>query len=225
LERQVHRKKKICYYKVLGIQVAATQEQIRSAFRYLAKKWHPDKNPGNSRAAERFREVLVAYETLINPAMRSRYDRNNGHRGARRKPEPYWTDLHSDEKGGEAASFEEIFQDVFGFGRPKVRTQRGCDLRFDVQVARNSLGGGRQEEISYERLVFCRNCNGKGVSRAGCPRCGGTGEHEEVCTLRIWIPEGILDGTRIRIPGGGDSPSAGFPPGDLVLLVNVIENC
>lgn len=225
MERQVKTRKKICHYKVLGIQVAATREQIRSAFRYLAKKWHPDKNPGNLKAAERFREVLTAYETLINPAMRCRYDRIHGYRGAKRRPEPSWTDLHSDERGGEAGSFDEIFQDVFGIGRPKIRTRRGCDLRFDVQVARSSLGRGRDEEISYERLVFCRNCNGNGTSRAGCPRCGGIGEHEEICTLRVWIPEGIQDGTRIRVPGGGDIPSTTLPPGDLVLLVHVIENC
>ncbi len=225
MERSIKTKRGICYYKVLGIQVRATPDQIRSAFRYLAKKWHPDRNPENPKAAERFREVHTAYATLIDPATRGRYDRIRGYRGLKRKHEQSWTDLHSDERGGEASSFDEIFQDVFGMGRPKVRTQHGCDLRFDLQVGRCSLGEGRHEEISYERIVFCRNCNGNGSTRVGCAQCAGTGEHEEVCTLRVWIPAGIQDGTRIRVAGGGDSPYPAIPPGDLILLVHVIENC
>lgn len=223
MERVVKSKKQICYYKVLGIQVRATREQIRSAFRYLAKKWHPDRNPGNPEAARRFREVLTAYETLIDPSMRGKYDRVHGHNARKRKAETSWTDLHSDEKGGEAASFDEIFQDVFGIGRPKVRTIHGSDLRFDIQVSRSSVFDGRHEEISYDRLIFCRNCNGNGSTRAGCSQCGGAGEHEESCTVRVWIPAGIQDGTRIRIAGGGDFPYKSYPPGDLILLVHVID--
>jgi molecular chaperone DnaJ len=224
LERSVKKKRATCYYKVLGISIRAGQEEIRSAFRYLAMKWHPDKNPNNPRAAERFREVLTAYETLINPRMRGRYDRMRGYLKTKAKPQA-WTDLHSDENDGEAASFDEIFQDVFGFGKPKVRTLRGCDLRFDLQVPRSSIGRGHHEEISYERLVFCRSCNGNGASRSGCIRCGGSGEHEETLSVRIWIPPGIEDGMRIRVVGGGDAPYAAAAPGDLILLVHVVENC
>ncbi|MFZ2446885.1 MAG: DnaJ domain-containing protein [Syntrophobacteraceae bacterium] len=226
MERSIKTARKTCYYKVLGVRVRAGQEEIRSAFRYLAMKWHPDRNPGNPKAAERFREVLTAYETLIDPKARGKYDRVHGHRRSKQAaPSGYsWTDLHS-EGGGEAASFDEIFQDVFGMGRPKVRTRHGSDLRFDIQVPRSSLGSGCHEEISYERLVFCRNCNGNGASRVGCARCGGSGEHEETCSLRVWVPAGVEDGARIRVAGGGDSPYPSVSPGDLIILLHIIDNC
>jgi molecular chaperone DnaJ len=223
LERSAKAGGKTCYYKILGISVRATQDQIRSAFRYLAMKLHPDRNPGNAKAAERFREVRTAYETLKDPASRGKYDRKRGYPKSRQKSSygSSWTDMH--EAGGEASSFDEIFQDVFGMARPQPRTERGCDLRFDIQVPRSSLGnGGFHEEISYERVVFCRNCN-NGARKSGCRSCGGIGESEEVCTLRIWIPGGIQDGMRIRVAGGGDARIPGIPPGDLVLLVNIIE--
>jgi len=206
--------------------VRANEEQIRRAFRYWAKKWHPDRNPGDPNAAERFRELHTAYETLIDPAMRGKYDRIQGYRKTRKKnsspkSSSAWTNLHND--GGEAGSFDEIFQDVFGMGRPKVRTQHGSDLRFDIQIAKSSLAnGGFHEEISYVRIVFCRNCIGNG-SGSGCYLCNGSGEYEETCAARIWIPPGIEDGMRIRVGGGGDLRSPAIPPGDLVLLVHVID--
>lgn len=226
MERSAKPQKKTCYYKLLGIPVRASQEQIRRAFRYWAMKWHPDRNPDDPHAAERFREVHAAYETLIDPAMRGKYDRIHGYRKARKKSSnskssSSWTNLHNE--GGEAASFDEIFQDVFGMGRPQVRTQHGCDLRFDVQIPKSSLlNGGFHEEISYGRIVFCRNCSGNGA-KAGCYLCGGNGEYEETCTVRIWIPPGIEDGMRIRVTGGGDCRSPAIPPGDLILLVHVID--
>ncbi|MCE5334610.1 MAG: DnaJ domain-containing protein [Desulfobacteraceae bacterium] len=218
-------KRKTCYYKVLGIRVGATQDEIRGAFRYLAMKLHPDRNPGDPKAAERFREVRKAYEILKDPATRGRYDRIRGYGKPKRKStsSSSWTDIH--EHGGEANSFDEIFQDVFGMGRPQVRTQHGCDLRFDIQIARSALrNGGCHEEICYGRIVFCRNCN-NGIGRLGCPTCGGAGEYEQSCSLRVWIPATIEDGMRIRVAGGGDGRSASVPPGDLILLVSVIEGC
>jgi len=224
LKRTITTKRKTCYYKVLGINVRASREEIRSAFRYLAMKWHPDRNPGNPKASERFREVLTAYETLINPAMRGRYDRMHGYREPRKGSQTSWTDLHA-EDSGEATTFDEIFQDVFGMGRPKVRTQHGSDLRFDIQIPRSSVANGHHEEISYERLIFCRKCKEIGSRRLECGQCGGTGEFIEPCSLRVWIPPGIGNGTRIRVAGAGDMPFAAVPPGDLILLVYVVENC
>jgi molecular chaperone DnaJ len=224
LETQAKVRAKTCCYKVLGIPVRATQEEIRSAFRYLAMKLHPDRNPGNPAAAARFREVRKAYETLKDPASRGKYDRLRGYRRSKRQAyDASWTDIHSE--GGEASSFDEIFQDLFGIGKREVRTNRICDLRFDLQVPRGALlNGGFHEEINYVRTVFCRNCI-NGSSKSGCEWCGGAGEHEERCSLRVWIPGEVADGTRIRVAAAGDYLFPALLPGDLILLVQVIEGC
>jgi DnaJ-class molecular chaperone len=185
-------------------------------------KLHPDRNPGNPLAAERFREVRKAYETLKDPAARGKYDRIRGYRKSRENySDSSWTDIHSE--GGEASSFEEIFQDLFGIGKRRVRTTHTCDLRFDLQISRSSLGnGGFHEEINYVRMVYCRQCN-NGARRSGCQLCGGIGECEEACSLRVWIPAGIENGTRIRVAGAGDLLSPSTAPGDLVLLLQIID--
>ena len=223
METRAKVRNKICCYKILGISVRATQNEIRSAFRYLAMKLHPDRNPGNPVAAERFREVRRAYETLKDPASRGKYDRLRGYRKSRRNADSSWTDIYSE--GGEASSFDEIFQDLFAIGRREVRTSRICDLRFDLQVARGALlNGGFHEEISYVRTVFCRNCN-NGGRRSGCELCGGAGEREESCSLRVWIPAEVADGTRIRVAAAGDFLFPALSPGDLILLVQIVEGC
>jgi len=222
LKPQLKARDKKCYYKVLGISTRASQDEIRSAFRYLAMKLHPDRNPGNPLAAERFREVRKAYETLKDPALRGKYDRIRGYRkSSESRSDSSWTDLHSE--GGEASSFEEIFQDLFGIGKRQVRTSHGCDLRFDLQISRSSLrNGGFHEEIDYVRVVQCRHCN-NGFSRSGCFLCGGIGEYEESCSLRVWIPAEIENGDRIRVAGAGDAAFSAISPGDLILLVQIIE--
>ncbi len=221
MKAQAGARKKGCYYKTLGISVRASHDEIRSAFRYLAMKLHPDRNPGNSLAAERFREVRRAYETLKDPAARGRYDRLHGHRRQKERfSDPSWTDLHSE--GGEASSFDEIFQDLFGIGKRHIRTERGGDLRFDLQISRSALtNGGFHEEINYVRMVLCQ-CR-KGAVRSGCRLCGGIGEIEEACSLQVWVPAGIANGTRIRVSGAGDAIVPAATPGDLVLFVYIVE--
>ncbi len=222
LEPQPKAGKRNCYYKTLGISVRASRDEIRSAFRYLAMKLHPDRNPGNPAAAARFREVRKAYETLNDPASRGRYDRIRGYRRSRENfSDSSWTDLHSE--GGEVSSFDEIFQDVFGIGKRQVRTSHGSDLRFDLQISKSSLqNGGFHEEISYVKMAWCRQCN-NGARRSGCQLCGGIGELEEACSLKVWIPAGIVNGTRIRVAGAGDAALPSAAPGDLVLFVQIIE--
>lgn len=221
MKSQAGARSKTCYYKTLGISIRASQEEIRSAFRYLAMKLHPDRNPGNPKAAERFREVRKAYETLKDPASRGRYDRTRGYRKLKERfSDSAWTDIHSE--GGEASSFDEIFQDLFGIGKRQIRTAHGSDLRFDLQISRSSLrNGGLHEEINYVRMVSCQCSNG--ARRSGCRLCGGIGEIEESCSLRVWIPAGIANGTRIRVSGAGDAVAPKATAGDLVLMVHIIE--
>jgi molecular chaperone DnaJ len=216
----VCRRMKFCYYKILGISDRANQDEIKRAFRLLALRWHPDRNPEDPRACERFKEALEAYETLIIPARRSQYDRSRGYQKPRKKP-GYRS--YEAEGNGRGASFEDALHEAFGI-QPGRRVVRGnSDLRFDLMVSPAVLTGGIQEEISFTRMVFCETCVGNGrKSKVGlCNACGGTGQREENCSIYIQVPPGSRDGTRLRIVGAGDRIYPGIAPGDLVILLHI----
>ncbi len=187
----------------------------------LAMRWHPDRNPGDPGAAERFKEVLNAYETLIDPSTRWRYDRIRGYEKPRRKGSR--RSYQTDEDG--RSSFEDILQEFFGIDHRVARSNRGIDLRFDLQLPQSAVVDGMFEDINYLRVVFCRDCIGRGRKKPlrSCERCKGKGELEEVCNVRVWIPPGSREGTRLRVQGGGDCLLPGSQPGDLIVLLHVIE--
>lgn len=216
---------RMCYYKILGVSVQASQEEIKRAFRMLALRWHPDRNPKEPRAAERFKQALEAYETLVDPSRRGQYDKARGYK----KPEKWDSRKKRRSRSGTRAevAVEEILQEAFGVRRQAASAaeRRGYDLRFELQVARSSTLAGSFEEIEYERVVLCGVCV-RGASRKAsstCVCCGGEGEVTEKRSLRIWVPAGSDDGTRIRVNGGGDDLWPGCPAGDLVILLHVLE--
>jgi len=213
----------ICYYKILGVSVRASQDEIKRAFRMLALRWHPDRNPHDPVAAERFREALDAYENLIDPSRRGRYDQVRRHKGSRTR-----TRRHERRPGPQRASaytVEEILSELFGFETHHARQHRRNDLRFDLQIPRSAAVRGTQEEIIFRRWVFCRTCMGNGNKTASSTRlqCHGMGELEESRTLKVWIPAGSQQGARLRITGEGDRLSPQVPPGDLIICLHVIE--
>lgn len=212
---------KTCYYKILGIPIRASEEEIRKAFRVLAFRWHPDRNPTDPKAPERFREILAAYETLIDPTMRGKYDRTRGYE--KRKRSGSGRSFETDDDG--RSSFQDIFQEFFGINHRRARERRATDLRFDLQVPGTVAAEGTFEEITYSRMVFCGHCAGKGRKKPvrTCEQCHGQGELEDPHTVRVWIPPGSKEGTRLRVQGGGDCLSPGGPPGDLVVLVHVVD--
>ena len=213
-----------CYYRILGIPLRASQEEIKKAFRSLALRWHPDLNPGDPRAAERFREALDAYETLIDKSRRWKYDqlRNNGR--ARGTPHQHRHDADAPREETGFNSLDEILQDVFGLKFERRRWRKGTDLRFDLQIPKANALRGTSEEIVYHRLVFCDRCHGNaGLSSYGaCEGCSGKGEMEELCSLRISIPPGCEQGTRLTFHGKGDQPAPWIRPGDLVVFLHLI---
>ena len=211
-----------CYYKTLGISVQSSQDEIKSAFRLLALRWHPDKNPGDPRADARFKEVMEAYETLSDPSRRSVYDKLKGHRKAKNYSNRC---TYEHESNGAGSSYREILEEAFGFQSVKIRERAGSDLRFDLQVSRSAADKGTHEWIDYSRVVFCRKCMGNGRRRPvpSCDRCRGEGEIEEACSRRVWVPAGSKQGSRLRISGGGDHPSLTSRPGDLVIYLHIID--
>ncbi len=158
-------------YETLGVPRDSSRDEIKRAFRRLSKKYHPDVNK-SPEAEERFKEINDAYEVLRDPQRRARYDRF-GQVG---------------DMGMGFGGFSDIFEDFFGFGTrargPRVRAERGRDLRIGLTVEFETVISGAEQEIEIERLETCPRCQGSGAEPgtepSRCPVCNGTGEERHV---------------------------------------------
>jgi molecular chaperone DnaJ len=172
-------------YEVLGVQKSASREEIKKAYRQLAIKHHPDRNPGSNDAEEMFKEATEAYEILADERKRQSYDQY-GFAGLSGMGQPSAQDFSTIFQG-----FEDIFGDVSGifdsfFGgggsrrRSSSRGQRGSDLRYDMEITFLEAAFGVKKEVTYARAEKCDACKGtgadKGSGRKLCPTCGGSGQ-------------------------------------------------
>ncbi|NES07955.1 MAG: molecular chaperone DnaJ [Okeania sp. SIO2F4] len=255
------------YYEILGVSRSADKEELKRAYRRLARKYHPDvnKEPG---AEERFKEINRAYEILSDPEMKARFDRF-GEAGVSGGGASGFSTDFSD-------SFADIFESFFsGFsggvgtqGRRRTGPVRGDDLRLDLNLDFHEAIFGGDKELTIKHLETCETCNGSGakpgtrpqtcstcggtgqVRRATrtpfgsftqvsvCPSCNGTGQIiEEKCAtcggrgqnevskkIKITIPGGVDNGTRLRVSNEGDAGKMGGPPGDLYVFLAVKHN-
>jgi len=167
-------------YIVLGVAQGATESEIKRAYRRLARRYHPDINPGDHAAGERFREILEAYETLIDPARRSRYDA--GHRSTQTPGHQAagFEGFDFSARGADhSATFGDLFAEVLTErGGRSPAQQRGADLHLDMQVTFEEAIGGIQRAIPVTRRENCRTCAGTGrtrLSTGSCHHCQGTG--------------------------------------------------
>ena len=180
------------YYEVLGVGRNATLDEIKKAYRQLAIKYHPDKNPGNKEAEEKFKEAAEAYSVLSDTDKRAKYDQF-GHAGLGGQPGPDFSggfgdlnDILNNLFGGGFGGFSGGFGG-FGGGRsqgPQQRVYRGRDIRVRVKLTLDEIARGVEKEISVEKNVPCPDCNGKGTRNSSdvktCPACGGTGQIKKV---------------------------------------------
>ncbi|MBN2362201.1 MAG: molecular chaperone DnaJ [Deltaproteobacteria bacterium] len=168
------------YYEVLGVDRSAGEREIKSAYRKLALRYHPDKNPGDKTAEEKFKEASEAYAVLADPDKRATYDRfgHQGLGGANFDPFAGF--------GFGGADFGDFFNQVFGEffgggrGRGRGRGQRGSDLRYNLTIEFKEAAFGCKKELTIPRLEPCEACGGSGA-KAGtspqtCPSCNGLGE-------------------------------------------------
>ncbi len=179
------------YYEVLGVSKNASEEDIKRAYRRLAIKFHPDKNPGNKEAEEKFKECAEAYEVLSNKEKRARYDQF-GHEGLRGAGMHDYSRMNVEDI---SSMFEDIFGgfggfgDVFGFGgggggrrgrSGKSGPMRGYDLETSVLLTLEEIDSGTEKTIEFTRQDICGECKGKGTEKGKdptrCPACGGTGQ-------------------------------------------------
>src|SRR5919202_3917857 len=171
------------YYEVLGVSRGATEAEIKSAYRKLAVRYHPDKNPGDHAAEEKFKEAAEAYSVLSDAEQRARYDRF-GHAGV--------SSGASASAGWGAQGFggiEDILGDLFGFGDMfggrgasgrRGAAQRGADLRYDLEMTLEEAASGMTAQLRVPRLEACDTCKGSGAAAGTqpetCPACGGAGQ-------------------------------------------------
>ena len=234
------------YYKILGVDKTADAKALKHAYRRLARKHHPDLNPGNKAAPERFKEVNEAYEVLSDPEKRRRYDSLG----------PDWQ-RHTEgfpgggagnfgdvrvhvEHGGDLGDFSEFFRTVFGDLGGRARrdpdadlleglfrqrgrgARRGQDLQTPVEITLEEAAQGTRRMIEFEREEPCATCGGTGKQgSAACPTCRGTGEVVRAHRVAVKIPAGVRDGSRVRAAGEGGTGPGGGPRGDLYLQVRV----
>lgn len=265
------------YYALLEVSKDASADELKKAYRKLAMKYHPDRNPDNKQAEQKFKEINEAYETLKDPQKKAAYDRF-GH-------EAYKSGAQGGGAGGgagfggfsgfrsssgQAGGFADIFEEMFGefmgggagpTGARHARAQRGADLRYDLTVSLEEAFSGLQKTISVRSSVSCSDCGGSGAKKGSgqttcpdchgagmqrsqqgfftvqqtCRKCQGTGQIiKDPCTtchgqgrvqksrnLKVAIPAGVEDGSRIRLAGEGEAGLHGAPAGDLYIFVSV----
>ncbi len=167
------------YYEVLGVSKTASDDELKKAYRTLAKKYHPDLNGGDKECEEKFKEVNEAYEVLSDPQKRARYDQF-GHED----PRTGGAGGYGDFTGGFGGGFDDIFSAFFGGGFGGAQRargpERGNDLRYDLTITFEEAAFGCEKEITVTREENCEDCGGtgakKGTSPTTCPTCKGTGQ-------------------------------------------------
>lgn len=195
------------YYEILGVDRNAEEDQIKASYRKLALKYHPDRNPGDKEAEEKFKEAAEAYEVLRDSEKRNIYN-HYGHEGLQGTG-------FSGFRGFEDifSSFSDIFEDFFGFGtgrRSRTAARRGADLRYDLTINFMDAAFGVDTEIEIEKLENCPTCQATGCEPGtypeDCRQCGGAGQISRTqgfFSIRTTCPHCRGEGRTIRYPCPG----------------------
>jgi molecular chaperone DnaJ len=261
------------YYKILGVGKNASDDEIKKAYRKLARKHHPDQNAGDKQAEERFKEISQAYDVLSDPDKRKAYDRGSGPFGGFGMPGGF-------DPGSFGGSFGDILSNLFGGSGGgggagggarggnvrggRAREARGRDLETEVSLTFDQAVNGAQVPLAVPTSQPCPTCNGTGAKPGTtpkvcpvcggrgiesqsqgifsisqpcsncqgsgtviddpCPTCNGSGAQRSVRRLRVNIPAGVKDGSRIRLAGKGEPGVRGADPGDLYVITRVKDS-
>ncbi|MDX1952608.1 MAG: DnaJ C-terminal domain-containing protein [Verrucomicrobiota bacterium] len=237
------------YYQSLGVSRNASDDEIRKAFRKLAREYHPDVAKDKAKAEDKFKEINEAYEVLGDPSKRSKYDQlgSNWKQGAEFRPPPGWEGFRpsgggryrSAPEGFEfrGTGFSDFFEQVFGsMGGAQGRSggvdfeeeelsERGSDVEADLMVTLEEVSKGSIRSVTLRRKIMCQTCFGVGqVNGRVCPECRGEGAVERSNTYKVKIPAGVQEGQRLRVSGQGEPGIGGAEPGDLYLRVRIAKH-
>ncbi len=225
------------YYAILGIGRGATDKEIKQAYRRLARKYHPDINPGDKAAEAKFKEINEAYEVLSDPVKRGKYDRfgehwqyatdfgDEGRAGATGADSVPYTTI---EFGGLGDILDDILQGISYRGTTFRRTARPERLEYPVEVTLEEAYHGTKRVIEVWEEVPCSSCGSggrvvQGTMSQSCARCGGSGWEQRARKLEVKIPPGVNDGSKVRVAGQGRLGPDGSR-GDLYLVVKVLPH-
>ncbi len=271
------------FYKTLGVAKDADPETIKKAYRKLARKWHPDINPGNSEAEKKFKEISAAYDCLGDPKKRKLYDEfgeeglQTGFDAEKSRQYQQWGAYQAGSRGqagqgfGKYQSYEDVFGDLFretpktGFSRGWSSSDagpafRGSDLQHDMEVDLISALRGFETELVMQKQKSCPGCSGSGMDpkskittcpkcggsgrvnvgkgpmtfTSACPQCGGHGQTGSPCSqcagqgqvmgtekIKVTIPKGVREGSKVRVAGKGEPGHNEGRHGDLYLVIHI----
>jgi molecular chaperone DnaJ len=254
------------YYKTLGVDKRASADEIKKAYRKLARQYHPDRNPDDKNAEARFKEISQAHDVLGDPEKRKQYDSGTGPFSTGAGPGGGFGGFGNFDFDG--SSMGDILSNLFGGSagggrrvRTRPRPEKGADLEAQVSITFDQAVSGAQVPLQVPMNATCPTCRGTGAkpgttpivcpqcegrgietqgqgmfsisqpcSRCGgagtviedpCPTCQGSGAVRTVKKLRVNIPAGVRDGSRIRLAGRGEPGHGGGPAGDLYLITKV----
>jgi len=237
-------------YAVLGVAKEAKTEDVKKAYRKLARKYHPDLNPGNKQAEERFKEISFAHDVLSDPDKRKLYDEfgfeglQPGFDATRAREYRRWAEsghgfsfrpgagpgfetFGSTSRGRrrteeDERGFTDILNEMFGGFGSSPADEGGQSIEYPLEVDFWDAIRGTRTAVTVRRPVPCPECHGTGrQGRRACTRCSGTGHIEEREKLTVKIPPGVSDGARVRVKGKGGAARGGGKPGDLFFVVKV----
>lgn len=254
------------YYEILGVSKSASEDELKKAYRKIALKYHPDRNPGDQKAEDSFKEATEAYEVLSNSEKRARYDRF-GHAGVGQGGEGMDPFSNFSGSGGLGDVFDDIFGQFFGGasrGGGRSKAQRGSDLQYNLDISFEQAAFGHTVEIDVPRLETCGQCGGLGarssqdiemcgvcqgsgqqrvqqgffsvattcnrcrgegkIIRNPCSTCQGQTRIQKTKQLRVNIPAGVDNGSRIKLSEEGEQGPHGGPAGDLYVMLQVQEH-
>jgi DnaJ-class molecular chaperone len=230
------------YYKVLGVAKEATNDEVKKAFRKLARKYHPDVNPGDKKAEDKFKEINEAYEVLSDTEKRKKYDmlgpnwqEQFGPQTTRRSASSAYRTPHMEYDGG-TAGFSDFFESLFGrasagggmggagmrSSADSLRKRVGDNIEQPVEVTLQEAYMGASRTFNIQSTEVCPVCRGTGeVGNRPCSACGGQGMTAKTKRIQVKIPAGVDNGSKIRVAGEGQPGIGGGPRGDLYLVISV----